>query len=129
MMSQTQVHSKFKVFTGKLGADHSLGDLAHVVSDFVQEHNVAAKSIGVEFLEASGQLVLTLGYAENEPGYAVRLQAVPLGKTENLSVAGSDFSALEQAMAEAAAKVGNIICHELYITDDHDFVMVFLTRK
>jgi hypothetical protein len=34
---------------------------------------------------------------------------------------------LEQAMSEAAQKQTNIICHELYVTDDREFLMIFMT--
>jgi hypothetical protein len=36
---------------------------------------------------------------------------------------------LEAAMAEASGKIRNIICHELYLTGDGDFVMVFMTHE
>ena len=32
-------------------------------------------------------------------------------------------------MAEASAKYPNIICHELYMTDERDFMMVFMTHE
>ncbi|HEY9842380.1 MAG: hypothetical protein ACAI44_40495 [Candidatus Sericytochromatia bacterium] len=128
-MSQEQVHNQFKVFSGRLGPDNTLGSLAAEVSNFAKDNQVAAKSIGVEYLEAAERLVVTLGYTRSEPAYEIELAAVSLGKTDALKLNQGDFSALEQAMGDAAAKVQNIICHELYITDDNDFVMVFMTRK
>jgi len=94
-----QIQSLFR----SMGPDHSLGELADAVSHFAHENKVAAKSIGVEYLESAKHLVVTLGYAENEPAYDIELKAVSLGKTHSLG-AGSDFTALEQAMGEAAAK-------------------------
>lgn len=128
-MSQEQVHNQFKVFSGRLGPDNTLGALADEVSAYVKSNQVAPKSIGVEYLEAAERLVLTLGYSKNEPGYEVALQAVSLGQVSGLQVNQGDFSALESAMSQAASKVQNIICHELYVTDDNDFVMVFMTKK
>lgn len=122
-----QVHGKFKVFAGNLEADKTIGSLADEVARFVSESNVAAKSIGVEYLESAKRLILTIGYRDDEPSYPVKVTCVSLGKVND--VTGNDFSALEQAMMEASAQVKNIICHELYVTEDHDFLMVFLSHQ
>jgi hypothetical protein len=31
-------------------------------------------------------------------------------------------------MASAGGKLSNVICHELYVTDENDLLMVFMTR-
>ena len=125
-MSQiaSQVHSKFKVFAGELDADKTIGPLAGQITKFVRESKVAAKSIGVEYMESAARLIITLGYRDDEPWYPVDVKCVSLGKIDAL---GSDLAALEQAMSEAAQKHSNIICHELYITDDREFLMIFMT--
>ncbi|MBX7174766.1 MAG: hypothetical protein K1X72_27570 [Pyrinomonadaceae bacterium] len=127
-MSQiaNQEHGKFKVFAGKLDANNGLGDLADKVSAFASENKIAAKSIGVEYLESAESLIITLGYRDDEDHYPIKLETVALGKMTDL---GQDFSALEQKMEEASSNVGNIICHELYVTDDKDFLMVFMTHQ
>lgn len=127
MMSQiaNQTHGKFKVFAGKLGADNGLGELADQVSAFASDNKIAAKSIGVEYLESAESLIITLGYRDDEDPYPIKLETVSLGQMSDL---GQDFSALEQKMAEASETVNNIICHELYVTDDKDFLMVFMTH-
>src|SRR5262245_23691009 len=121
-----QVHSKFKVFAGQLDANKTLGSLADDVANFVRESKVAPKSIGVEYLESVGKLIITLGYRDDEPGYPVRLNCVSLGKVSNLS---GDFAELEAAMMAAGQKQTNIICHELYVTEDREFLMVFMTHQ
>jgi hypothetical protein len=127
-MSQiaSQVHDKFKVFAGELDADKTIGGLADEVAAFAKDAKIAAKSIGVEYLESAKRLVITLGYRDDEEPYPIRLNCVPLGKIDSLS---GDFSGLETAMAEASGKFQNIICHELYVTDDGDFLMVFMTHQ
>ena len=119
-----QVHSRFKVFTGELAADKTIGSLAGQIASFVKESKVAAKSIGVEYIESAARLIITLGYRDDEPWYPVEVNCVSLGKIDAL---GSDVAALEQAMSEAAQKQTNIICHELYVTDDREFLMIFMT--
>ena len=121
-----QVHNKFKVFAGPLREDNTIGPLAEEVAAFVRETGAAAKSIGVEYLESAGRLIVTLGYRDDEEGYPVRLSSVTLGKIEAL---GDDFADLERRMADASAGFQNIICHELYVTEDHDFMMIFMTHE
>jgi hypothetical protein len=121
-----QVHGKFKVFAGPLHADDTIGPLAEEISRFVNESKAAAKSIGVEYLESADRLIITLGYRDDEEGYPVKLNSVSLGKIEAL---GNDFGELERRMTEASARFPNIICHELYVTGDHDFMMIFMTHE
>ena len=121
-----QVHAKFKVFAGELDRNKTLGALGQEIAAWAEQRRVAPKSIGIEYLEAAKRIVVTLGYRDDEPGYRIELHTVALGKSDAF---GADFSALEQAMAAAAAKLTNIICHELYITENHEFLMVFMTHR
>ncbi|SRR5258708_1205349 len=120
-----QVHQKFKVFVAELAPDNSIGALADEVAGFARNAKIAAKSIGVEYLESAKLLLITLGYRDDEPYYPIQLHCVSLGK---IDAKGHDFIALEQAMGEAAEKYPNIICHELYLTAEQDFLMVFMTH-
>ncbi|MEW6126036.1 MAG: hypothetical protein AB1757_03150 [Acidobacteriota bacterium] len=122
---ESQVHNKFKVFSGELQADKTIGSLADAVAQFASDNKIAAKSIGVEYLESAKRLIITLGYRDDEEPYPIQLQSVSLGKVD---ASGGDFSALEQAMANASSQLGNIICHELYVTDEQDFLMIFMTH-
>ncbi len=121
-----QVHNKFKVFAGELSADNTIGGLADDIRNFVSASNIAPKSIGVEYLESVGRLIITLGYRDDEPGYLVQINCVALGKLDALA---NDFTALEAAMMAASHTQSNIICHELYVTDDHDLLMIFMTHQ
>jgi hypothetical protein len=123
---KSQVHTKFKVFMGELAANGSIGDLGAKVATFAKTTGVAAKSIGIEYLESLKKVVITLGYRTDEPPYPIRLQSVALGKLPALT---SDFSALETAMADAAEKHASVICHELYVTGNQDFFLVFMTHE
>jgi hypothetical protein len=125
-MTLQQVHGKFKIFTGTLAADKTLGALGREVAAFVRDNNVAAKSIGVEYLESAKKLILTLGYRDDEATYPIALRSVPLGKIEGLNT--DDMSRLEAAMEAAAADITNLLCHELYITEEGDFLMVTMSR-
>jgi hypothetical protein len=122
-----QVHDKFKVFSGKLASDQTLGSLAASVEGWVKAAKVAPKSIGVEYIEHSGALLLSIGYRDDEPAYAIKLATVRIGKIEATDAAG--LAQIESAMAKATEKLGNIICHELYVTDAGDLLMVFMTHQ
>jgi hypothetical protein len=121
-----QEHDKFKVFVGTLTKSRSIGVLAKKVASFARDQQVAAKSIGVEYLEASGRLLITLGYREDEPYYPIELHCTRLGKLDLLS---DDFSKLEGAMQKVAQTHEHIICHELYATEDHELLMIVMTHE
>ena len=121
-----QVHGKFKVFTGALAADGTLGGLSGEVESWVRSAKVAPKSIGVEFIESFGTLLLSVGYRDDEPGYPVKLSAVRIGAIESTDAAG--LAVIERQMASAGGKVSNIICHELYVTAQNDLLMVFMSH-
>ena len=121
-----QVHNHFKVFIAPYDTRTGPAELSAKVTEWVKSSGAAAKSIGVEYLEATKRLVLTVGYRTDEPGYAIRLTTVNVGKVENLDDAG--LASLETRMGQAAAGVANIICHELFVTDTRDVLMVFMTQ-
>jgi len=118
---EAQVHHQFKVFTGA-GAD--VAELASEVERFVRERQIAAKSIGVEFLEGADKLVFTLGYRDDEPGYQVRITSRSLGVVDGLD----DLGGLESRMGEAAGNLAGVLCHELFVTGSGEFVMVFMAK-
>jgi hypothetical protein len=121
-----QVHEKFKVFSGELSADGTIGKLADEIAAFAKRAKAAPKSIGVAHLEPTKRLVITLGYREDELPYPIGLKCIPLGKVD---VEGHDFSALEAVMVKATRKHRNIICHELYLTGPNELMMVVMTHK
>jgi len=121
-----QVHEKFKVFSGELAGDGTIGKLADEVSAFADRSKIASKSIGVAYLEPVKRLVITLGYRDDEDSYPVKLHCIPLGKVD---MKAGDFRALEASMAKATGKHRNIICHELYVTGGSDFTMVLMTHE
>jgi hypothetical protein len=125
-MIHAQVHDKFKIFIGKPAADHSIGTLAAEVAAFAKSAHIAAKSIGVEYLESSGRLLITLGYRDDETPYPIKLHSVPLGK---IDPAASDFAVLEKKLGEASGRFRNIICHELFVTKENDFMLVLMTHE
>jgi hypothetical protein len=120
-----QVHDKFKVFAGTPDEGRSLGSIAEEVAAFAASSKIAAKSIGVEYLESARRLIVTLGYREGGEAYPIKLSSVSLGKTANLRER-TDFAELEQAIGAATAGLDNIICHELFITEADEIVMVFM---
>ena len=121
-----QVHEKFKIFSGTLAADGTIGKLADDVAAFAGQSKIAAKSIGIAYLEPSKRVVVTIGYRDDEDPYPVKLHSVRLGK---IDVEGNNFSALEKKLGEISGKHSNIICHELYVTGGNDFTAVVMTHE
>ncbi len=122
-----QVHGKFKMFVGELDEAHKPTSLMKQVEAFVKQGGIAPKSIGVEYLEDDKVAVLTLGYREARKGYPVKLSVKSLGKAEHLGPEG--LAALEKKLAKAAAAKAGIICHELYVTEENEFLVIFMTAK
>ncbi len=114
---QDQVHDHFKMFSGG-----SIRELTDQVARFAEAGGVAAKSIGVEYLEGARRFVLTLGYRTDEPGYPLAFELHDLGRADDLG----DLSAIEARMGAVAAKTPGIICHELYINAEHEFFLVVM---
>lgn len=125
-MAKEQVHGKFKVFVGDVAADGSIGALAQQVASFVSDARIAPKSIGVECLESSGKLVLSLGYRDDEAAYGIKLESHPIGSLGSLDA--GDVSRLESAMTKVTATLGDIICHELFVTKDGTCRLVVMRR-
>lgn len=124
MIKMQQVHSKFKVFIPEAGLtdDEAMRRLSSMVETFARPGNLAPKSVGVEYLESQKQIVLSLGYRDDEPGYRVKLTSVSLGKL------ALNPEAIEQAMSNAALTIENVICHEFFVDAEGVFVMVLLSH-
>jgi hypothetical protein len=116
-----QVHDNFKSFVGS-----DIASISEAISLFVKSSGVAAKSIGIVHVNSANQLLFSLGYRDDEPGYPVALQSAPLGHIDTVHAGGLD--SLDSALAAAADGIEGIICHELVVTSSGDFTAVFLTH-
>ena len=121
-----QVHEKFKLFSGKLEGDGTLGALAAEVAAWAREAKVAPKSIGIEYVESADRVIFSLGYRDDVSPYAIAVISVRVGKLDGFGEA--ELGALEKAMATAAASSGHILCHELYVTANNDLLMVLMSH-
>ena len=116
-----QVHDNFKSFVGS-----DINSISEAISSFVASEGVAAKSIGIVHVSSDDTLLFSLGYRDDEPGYAVALKSVALGHIDTVHAGGLD--ALDEALANAASEIDGIICHELVVDGSGDFTAVFLTH-
>jgi hypothetical protein len=116
-----QFHDNFKSFVGS-----DIASISDAIASFAQSSNVAAKSIGIVHVNSAGELLFSLGYRDDEPGYPVALKSVSLGHVDTVHSAGLDD--LDNALTEAAAGISGIICHELVVDSAGNFVAVFLTH-
>jgi hypothetical protein len=116
-----QVHDQFKSFVGK-----DIASISDAISSFAQTSGIAAKSIGIVHVNSAGELLFSLGYRGDEPGYPVALKSASLGHID--TVHGDGLDALDAALAAAADSIDGIICHELVVDASGDFVAVFLTH-
>jgi hypothetical protein len=114
-------HSQFKIFKGTLA---NVSDLQKSIESFVAENKISARSIGIEFIEHSKEVLISLGYSKEGEHSPVSIGFVNLGKVDL-----GNTSAIEKLMSEAAEKQKNVICHELCITDTQEFMMLFMSVK
>ncbi len=115
----SQVHSKFKVVVSTPVEGKLDPHIIAVVQQFFAEHSFAPKSLSVEHLKDSDQLVLTIGYVEETGTIAhppVKITCVSLGKIAFTS------GVLEAAMEAAAEEQQNVICHEYYVDNGESFM-------
>jgi hypothetical protein len=126
MTVKAQVHDSFKLFAGKLDSAGHIGDLAKQVSAWAASANVAPKSIGIEFVEHSKQVIMSIGYRSDEPAYGVTVASSKIGKIDKLDAA--ELTKLEGQLGKAAAGQANVICHELYVTDANELYMVTMSH-
>jgi len=117
-----QQHNKFKIFVTPAPAGPIPSDVLADVGNFIKEAEIAAKSIGVEYLEREKKVVLSIGYRDDEPGYPVTVRCVALGKQ------ALDPRTLENAFETAALVVPNVICHEFYVNEDDEFFLVLMAQ-
>ncbi|HEY1814194.1 MAG TPA: hypothetical protein VGG74_17705 [Kofleriaceae bacterium] len=126
MTVKGQVHESFKLFAGKLDGGGHISELGKQVSAWAASGKVAPKSIGIEFVESSKQVIFSVGYRSDEPGYGVKLASTKIGKVSTLDAA--ELGRLERALTEAASKAGDVICHELYVSDSNELYMVTMSH-
>lgn len=119
-----QVHGKFKFFGTEFNSDNDIKELLGKVEEWVNENKVAPKSIGVEFLEKSNMLIMSLGYRDDEK-YPVTLSMVNVGKLDSNFI----FDQIETDVTTAVKRIERIICHEIFITEDNTVNMIFMCKK
>lgn len=112
-------HSQFKVFKGKL---ESFQDLKKQIESFVDAERVSARSIGIEFIEHSKEIFISLGYSKDGTYMSVNIDSANLGKVDL-----NDTATIESLMSAEAEKRNGVICHELCITDTNEFMMIFMS--
>lgn len=117
-----QVHEKFKLF--RSGANSGNFDkIFKEIEEFANKASRSPKSIGAEYLEASKELILTLGYTEGSAeNNNVKLEVFEIGNLDE------DNESIEKKIAENASKLKTVICHELFITENNELHMIFMTN-
>ena len=118
----SQQHSLFKLF--RQGAENhaDLTRIAATAAAWVKEAKVAPKSIGLEYLEAEREFLMSLGYSKDK-AYEVGFDIVAVGHLQ-----GAELKDLEQAMAQAAESRANVICHELTVIGNTLYAVMMLKK-
>lgn len=119
-----QTHDRFKMFATAYSNGAGLPPLLREIERWVSANKVAPKSIGIEYLEGSGQLIMSLGYRDDD-AYAIVLESSSMGKLD----LAAGFAKTEEAIASKVAKLEKIICHELFVTESGELNMIFMLQR
>ena len=114
-------HNNFKVFKGKA---KGLSLLRKKIETFVDTKKISARSIGIEFIEHTQEVIISLGYSEKGKYAPVAITSVNLGVVDL-----SDTAEMEKLMTAAATKQKKVICHELCVTDKNELILLFMSTK
>lgn len=114
---QQQVHTKFKVFEGS-----SVAEIGRTIRMFTAGGAIAAKSLGVEYVEANDNFLLCLGFAESQAGYPVKITEAVGGP---LPVHG-DTDELSASLEACAAAAEHVVCHDIYVDKENIVHIVFM---
>ncbi len=123
MAENAQVHDKFKLFIGELDDAGHVNTLAKSVHEWVAKSNVAVKSVGAAY--AKGKLVLSIGYRDDEPAYAVELHSLKLGRVGTLDA--DESNRFNRAIESGGMNWPPVLAHTMYVTKDNDLYLVILS--
>ena len=104
-----QVHDNFKSFVGS-----DIANISTAIASFAQSSGAAAKSIGIVHVNSANELLFSLGYRDDEPGYPVALKSRFLSATLTPSMQAGWMPSMKR-LPKAAEGIDGIICHELVV--------------
>jgi len=126
-----QYHSKFRVFTAPASdPTAAIAQIDKAVGDWASDRQIDPKSVGVEYLEGQKLLIVTVGYEtakKQGQGYRVQLQHISLGK-QFPPGATADTVRTAKAMEDAAEGILGVICHEFFVTDSGEMILVLMSH-
>jgi hypothetical protein len=120
MAVQHQVHDKFKVYLGK-----TISDINSTIQADTADGCIAAKSIGVEYMEARNQFLVSVGYAEGQAGYKVGITDNVVGPLPEFNDAPDQLCSSMEAIV---AEFSDVICHELFVDNDEVVHLVLMLK-
>jgi hypothetical protein len=118
-----QIHNNFKMFTAQYAKGIGLDQLLREIEGWVKTNKVAPKSIGIEFLEDTKTLIMSIGY-RNDEQHEITLNTALIGKLDI-----DNLTKCEKDIEEAISGLKDIICHELFVTDEGLLHMIFMCKK
>ena len=114
------IHENFKAFALSFeNGKFSTADKKQILK-FTDQPEIFAHSVGAQYVNSTGKVVMTIGYTTKKKGKAKKytLTVKKLGQFQ--------FGLLEAALTKTASKLEKIICHELIVTADDTAYAIFL---
>ena len=116
-------HKKFKLFHGGFEDGKFSKALMAEMKEFSKHDKMEPKSIGVAVIEHRNEVVVSLGYAEKKSKIHADF------KFKSLGTLADGIDKLGLKAEKEAAKMENIICHELFIDKEEKAHMIFMVGK
>lgn len=114
---EQQFHGRFRIFEG-----NSIPQLAQRILMFTAGGAIAVKSMGIEHLPADDKIIISLGYADTQKGYPVKIHERVFGQLPT----DDEFDAIDLEIDKAAAEFGNVICHDIFVDAERNLHVVFM---
>jgi hypothetical protein len=116
---------KFQFFRGELEENGSLSkELLKRLRKFTANTKVDAKSIGIEFLEADDEVVISIGYHEKTNNSKFDFKLKQIGELSQIGTGLVEFEA-----EHVCSKLKNVICHEIFVDGNDNINMIFMCKK
>lgn len=112
---------RFKLFRGLLTDGVIDPALLEQIRNFANASDVSARSIGIEYLESSGEIIISFGFAVDIDPESVNFEFKKIG-----NVNSSPLDVLENVLTTEAAAFNSLICHEFFVDKAGDMYAIFM---
>jgi hypothetical protein len=94
------------------------------VTEFAATQNISAHSLGVEYVEPLDQLIISLGYREEDDPTSIEIIQHTIG-----NISTNSLAELESNFKKILDTFEKPICHEFFVNNAFDLIGIFMIEK